>query len=221
MASSLLRSKRSLDFDPLADLCMLPDSLPCKRPCPPPMPLAFIDELCEFDACLDLEPSTSEELVLEMMKSLENVIGAIEESPSQRPNCPLDNLVAAQQTVAQDSTMPFSDLEHLSSPSDCAKTHQIKLLLEASDDELGIPADSGNVIDHQTPTNDADWGFVDGHSPDSVNAPSAVGLNSTEGLYSQMLEGGWIDGSFDQFDDSMAVYMPRDSLDLISSDNYL
>lgn len=131
-----------------------PDDSPAtlsKRACPdiPPLDphLAFLDEFYEFDSTSTLDCSTKEALVSEMMRSLEKAIGTMDDasSSSSQPHAQHNASLADDGaphhtwTHAQASTNPAS----VEDGSDSNGFQlEIRQLLEASDDELGIPRSS-------------------------------------------------------------------------------
>lgn len=243
---SLSPKKRSRnDFDPLS----LSGPLP-KRLCPEPEQasphLSFLEELCDFEASLDtsaLVSSTQEELVAEMMKSLEKVIEDREDAlilhdpslnqASSEPSSSLatpepsasalyssSNLATPEpSTSALDPSWQYTQFDegqHVfheepagcnygeldfecgqssegSDEGDC-RDAQIRHLLEASDDELGIPVACRAFCDEALLQREDEWALLDQAAP---------GM-SDENLHAHALA-GLLDGAFHQFEDSFSV----------------
>lgn len=210
-----------VEFDPF------PDPMP-KRRCQEPERasphLSFLEEFCDSEASLDtsgLVSSAQEELVAEMMRSLEKVIGDGEEAPTlQEPSSRLavsepSSALATPEpsTSALDSTwhhvgageghaVSYAELAECTIGEldfECGQASgvrddgddQIRHLLEASDYELGIPVTSTNSPNDASQETGDEWALLDLVGDDSLHAHSSLT--------------GWLDVSFHDFEDTFPV----------------
>lgn len=177
-----------------------------KRPCPDldpsdvnPSNFGFLEELYEFENSLDasaIESVTQEELLTEMMKSLERVIGSIDENPP--PQLPAIN---ESSQLLHSYLVEGSEVEDLPAATNCSSDLDLHSGLL-----VGSPPSPISPAEKLARSVGDDWPSLD-VSYAEFEACSSVSQSEV-----------WLNGNFGRLEDTLADGS-RDNCDLISLDS--